>query len=242
MGNSPSILVVEDEEAIRVGLIDVLVFHGFNVEYSDDGLTGLEMAKTGKFDLLLLDVMLPNLNGFEICKRIRACDKSQAIIMLTAKSADEDIINGFQLGADDYVAKPFSITQLVLRIKAVLNRTMSIPDKNNVIVLDENTKVDLQNLCVQRIDGEQPFTKREAKVLSYLYQHKQNAISREELLSAVWGYSKELAIETRTVDIHIARIRRKIERDAKSPKFLVTVRGAGYRLLSHSKNSSHEQK
>ena len=118
MNNSPSILIVEDEETIRVGLIDVLIFHGFKADYAEDGLTGLQMATSGKYDLLLLDVMLPQVNGFEICKKVREQNKNQAIIMLTAKSSDEDIINGFQLGADDYVAKPFSITQLVMRIKA----------------------------------------------------------------------------------------------------------------------------
>ncbi len=237
MKNSPSILIVEDEQAIREGLTDVLIYHGFHVEVAEDGLAGYDMAKSGRFDLLLLDVMVPHINGFDICKKIREQDRNQAIIMLTAKSSDDDIINGFQLGADDYVAKPFSITQLVLRIKAVLKRSVSEKLNNNIIVLDACTKIDLQNLCVQKDGSEFSFTKREANVLAYLHQHNDKPISREALLTAVWGYSPELAVETRTVDIHIARIRKKIEVDAKSPKFLVTVRGAGYRLLSRSEDT-----
>jgi two-component system response regulator RegX3 len=237
MQSTPSILIIEDEQAIRDGLTDVLIYHGFHVEYAEDGLVGLEIALSGNFDLILLDVMLPSINGFDICKKIREQDLKQAIIMLTAKSSDEDIINGFQLGADDYVAKPFSITQLVLRIKAVLKRSMPEASRANMIVLDERTKIDLQNLCVERLDTKHLFTKREVKVLTYLHEHNDKPVSREDLLSAVWGYSEELAIETRTVDIHIARIRKKIEADAKAPKFLVTVRGAGYRLLSTTENA-----
>lgn len=237
MQSTPSILIIEDEQAIRDGLTDVLIYHGFHIEFAEDGLVGLEMALSGNFDLILLDVMLPSINGFDICKKIRERDLKQAIIMLTAKSSDEDIINGFQLGADDYVAKPFSITQLVLRIKAVLKRSMPEASRGNIIVLDERTKIDLQNLCVERLDTKHLFTKREVKVLAYLHEHNDKPVSREDLLSAVWGYSEELAIETRTVDIHIARIRKKIEADAKAPKFLVTVRGAGYKLLSTTENA-----
>ena len=237
MQTTHSILIVEDEKPIREGLTDVLIYHGFHVEFAEDGVQGLEMALCGEFDLILLDVMLPNMNGFDICKKIREQDRKLAIIMLTAKSSDEDIINGFQLGADDYVAKPFSITQLVLRIKAVLKRSVAEPRNDKVIILDEHTKIDLQNLCIETINNTQPLTKREANVLAYLHQHNDKPISREDLLCAVWGYSDALSIETRTVDIHIARIRKKIETNAKTPKFLVTVRGAGYRLLSNSEET-----
>jgi len=123
MSRKAKILIVEDEEAIRAGLIDVLVYHGYEPDAVADGQSGLDKALSGKYDLILLDVMLPKLDGFEVCDQIRRADREQAIIMLTAKSKDDDIIHGLQLGADDYVAKPFSIAQLVLRIKAVLRRS-----------------------------------------------------------------------------------------------------------------------
>jgi len=242
MSKSPSILIVEDEASIRVGLVDVLIYHGFDVDYAEEGFSGLEKALTREYDLILLDVMLPNLDGFEICKQIRESEKTQQlghkgeqpIIMLTAKSTDEDIINGLTLGADDYVAKPFSVSQLILRIKAVLRRTLTEQAPLKLIKLDDNRSVDLQNLTIN-IDGNSlPFTKREVEVMAFLHTNNERPVSREELLSAVWGYSKELDIETRTVDIHIARIRRKIEIDPKHPNFLITVRGAGYRLIGAS--------
>jgi len=234
MTKPASILIVEDEAAIRVGLVDVLVYHGYQVEYAEEGLSGLEKALTGKFDLILLDVMLPNMDGFEICSKIREKDKAQPIIMLTAKSSDEDVINGLTLGADDYVAKPFSVAQLILRVKAVLRRSIPESTEQTVIRLDNHRRVDLQNLCIQIGKESLPFTKREIEVLEYLQQNNERPVAREELLSHVWGYSEEMEIETRTVDIHIARIRRKIEKDPKHPHFLITVRGAGYRLICDS--------
>ncbi|PHS14378.1 MAG: DNA-binding response regulator [Kangiella sp.] len=234
MEKSASILIVEDEVAIRVGLVDVLIYHGYQVDYAEEGLSGLEKALTGKYDLILLDVMLPNIDGFNICTKIRKQDKAQPIIMLTAKSADEDIINGLTLGADDYVSKPFSVAQLILRVKAVLRRSVPETTEQTFIQLNGNRRIDLQNLCIQIGKENIPFTKREIEVLEYLQRHNQRPVTREELLSSVWGYSEEMEIETRTVDIHIARIRRKIEKDSKNPQFLITVRGAGYRLICDS--------
>jgi DNA-binding response OmpR family regulator len=236
MKSASSILVVEDEAAIRTGLVDVLVYHGYQVEYAEEGLTGLEKALSGKFDLILLDVMLPNMDGFEICSKIRAKDKYQPIIMLTAKSTDEDVITGLTLGADDYVAKPFSVAQLILRVKAVLRRTSPVSAQDHFIQLDRDRKVDLQNLCINIGKQTLPFTKREIEVLEYLQVNNERPVSREELLEQVWGYKVDMEIETRTVDIHIARIRRKIEEDPKRPTYLMTVRGAGYRL--HSANAA----
>jgi two-component system response regulator RegX3 len=226
------ILIVEDEAAIRAGLMDVFVFHGFDVDYADDGPAGLEKALSGRFDLILLDVMLPGMNGFEICNRVREADRDQAIIMLTAKTSDEDIIKGLSLGADDYVAKPFSVAQLVLRAQAVLRRARVGVQTDDLLRLSEDIEVDTQNLAGKR--GEQPlsFTRREMEILQYLHANSERPVSRDELLSKVWGYAKNLNLETRTVDIHIAKLRRKIEPDPAEPRHLVTVRGAGYRLLS----------
>ena len=223
------ILVIEDEQAIREGLVDVLVFHQYEVETAATGPDGLDKALTGTFDLVLLDIMLPGMDGYEICDRIRAEDRDQAIIMLTAKTSDEEIVQGLKLGADDYVSKPFSIQQLVLRIEAVLRRSQVGLESSRYIILD-GIRIDTENLAGDRDDQEVPFTKRETEVLVYLAAHPDRPVSREELLLKVWGYAKNLDIETRTVDIHIAKIRRKIEADPKEPKNLVTVRGAGYRL------------
>lgn len=226
------ILIVEDEAAIRAGLVDVFVFHGFEVDFAAEGREGLEKALSGTFDLILLDVMLPGMNGFDICNRIRSADRDQPIIMLTAKTSDEDIIQGLSLGADDYVAKPFSVAQLVLRVQAVLRRSHIGVEMENHIRLGNDVEVDVRNLSGAR--GEEPlsFTRREVEILQYLAANSERPVARDELLTKVWGYAKNLDIETRTVDIHIAKLRRKIEPNPAEPRHLITVRGAGYRLLT----------
>lgn len=231
MNKKLKILVVEDEEAILTGLMDVLVFHGYEVDSAQDGTAGLQKSLSGQYDLLLLDVMLPGVDGFEICNRVREQDKEQAIIMLTAKSSDEDIVQGLRYGADDYVAKPFSIAQLVLRIQAVLRRSNACILDTKRIDIDSKLSIDVENLSGTRDQHELHFTRKEIEMLQYLSSHSERPVSRDELLNKVWGYNKNMDIETRTVDIHIAKIRRKIEADHKHPKHLLTVRGAGYRLL-----------
>jgi two-component system response regulator RegX3 len=233
MNRQIRILVVEDEEAIREGLIDVLVFHGYDVDSAAEGPEGLDKALTGRYDLILLDIMLPGIDGYEICDRVRTEDRHQPIIMLTAKSSDDEIIHGLKLGADDYVPKPFSVQQLVLRIEAVLRRSQVGQEQERTLTVGK-IEIDTENLCGQLGDEEIAFTKREIQVLCYLAQNPDRPVSREELLAKVWGYAKGLDIETRTVDIHVAKLRRKIEPDPKAPKYLVTVRGAGYRLVDGS--------
>jgi DNA-binding response OmpR family regulator len=230
MNRQIHILVVEDEEAIRTGLIDVLVFHGYEADSAATGPEGLDKALTGKFDLVLLDIMLPGMDGYEICDRIRTQDRNQPIIMLTAKTSDEEIVQGLKLGADDYVPKPFSIQQLVLRIEAVLRRSQVGQELARTLSIG-GIEIDTENYSGVNGSEEIIFTKREIEVLSYLAQNADRPVSREELLSKVWGYARNLDIETRTVDIHIAKLRRKIEADPKQPQVLLTVRGAGYRLL-----------
>ncbi|MBV1930523.1 MAG: response regulator transcription factor [Porticoccaceae bacterium] len=231
MPRKAKILVVEDEAAIRAGLIDVLLYHGFQPDAVEDGQSGLDKALTGKYDLILLDVMLPKLDGFEVCNRIRAADREQAIIMLTAKTSDEDIIQGLQLGADDYVAKPFSVAQLLERIKAVLRRARIGIETAHMLELGDDIQIDTRNLTGQRGQESLAFTRREIDLLQYLSAHSERPVPRDELLSKLWGYAKNLELETRTVDIHIAKLRRKIESNPARPRFLVTVRGAGYRLM-----------
>jgi two-component system response regulator RegX3 len=231
MNRKPRILIVEDETAIRVGLVDVFVYHGFDVQSADEGPDGLEKALSGKFDLILLDVMLPGMNGFDICNRIRERDREQPIIMLTAKTSDEDIVQGLTLGADDYVAKPFSVAQLVLRVQAVLRRAGFGEAARGRIQLGDRVEIDIPNLSGRCGDQALSFTRREMEILEYLHNHKERPVPRDELLNKVWGYAKNADIETRTVDIHIAKLRRKIEPDPSAPQFLTTVRGAGYKLL-----------
>jgi two-component system response regulator RegX3 len=225
------VLVIEDEEAIRSGLIDVFVFHGYQVDSAADGRDGLDKALSGQFELVLLDVMLPRLNGFQVCDEIRKQDRDLAIIMLTAKTSDEDIIKGLRLGADDYVAKPFSVAQLVLRAKAVLRRSRVAIDLSNSLQLGGDIEIDLRNLSGRRGGEALAFTRREIDILQYLRANAERPVSREELLTRVWGYARNLDIETRTVDIHIAKLRRKIEPDPADPCNLITVRGSGYRLM-----------
>jgi two-component system response regulator RegX3 len=225
------ILVVEDEAAIRDGLTDVLVYHGYDVDAVGDGRVGLEKALSGRYDLLLLDVMLPGRDGFAICDEVRKGDREQPIIMLTAKTSDEDIVNGLALGADDYVAKPFSIAQLVLRVKAVLRRSRLGLEQAAQITLAGDVEIDTRNLSGRRGNEPLTFTRREIEILQYLHAHAERPVSRDELLTRVWGYDRTAEIETRTVDIHIAKLRRKIEADVKEPRHLLTVRGAGYRLV-----------
>jgi DNA-binding response OmpR family regulator len=226
----PRLLIVEDEIAIRTGLVDVFVYHGYEVETAVDGERGLALALGGGFDLILLDVMLPLRNGFDICEAVRAVDRDQPIIMLTAKSAEADIIQGLSLGADDYVAKPFSVAQLVLRVQAVLRRSRT--ESAASIRLEDGIDIDTQNLSARIAGNEVRFTRREVEVLQYLAEHAARPVPREELLHKVWGYARHLDIETRTVDIHIAKLRRKLEPDAKQPRHLLTVRGGGYRLVT----------
>jgi len=225
------ILIIEDEPAIRAGLMDVLVFHGYEAEGVADGVEGLAKALSGTFDLVLLDIMLPGMDGFEVCDRIRVRDRDQPIIMLTAKSQDEDIIRGLSLGADDYVAKPFSVTQLVLRVQAVLRRSRIGVDLDSHIRLGDGVEIDTRNLSGRRGSETLTFTRREMEILRYLQANADRPVPREELLAKVWGYGRQLEIETRTVDIHVAKLRRKIEPDPAEPRHLVTVRGAGYRLI-----------
>ena len=230
MNEQQKILIIEDEESIRTGLIDVFVYHGYSVHSCDNGSDGLTQALSGNFNLIILDIMLPGIDGFEICERIRQTDRSQPVIMLTAKNSEDEIIQGLKLGADDYVSKPFSVAQLVLRVEAVLRRSTSQEAPVTRIELDDNLSIDTENLSANGTHGEVTFTKKEMEVLQYLAAHSSRPVPRTELLSHVWGYGENLDIETRTVDIHIAKLRRKIEVNPKDPINLVTVRGAGYRL------------
>ncbi len=193
MTRKSRLLIVEDEAAIRSGLVDVFVYHGYEVEAAEHGEVGLKMALGGTFDLILLDVMLPGIDGFEICNQIRQQDRQQPVIMLTAKSSDEDIVQGLTLGADDYVAKPFSVTQLVLRVQAVLRRSGIGEAGGRENRLINGIVVDSENLCAEVKDEKIVFTRREMDLLQYLKQQAGRPVGREELRNSSQKYRKPLS-------------------------------------------------
>jgi len=235
MRNKLHLLIIEDEPAILTGLIDLFVYHGYEVDAAQDGRVGLDKALAGSYDLIILDIMLPTLDGFALCNAIRQHNREQPLIILTAKTTEEDIITGLTLGADDYVGKPFSVRELVLRVEAVLRRSTKLRQQEAQLWIGEQLQIDTRNLIGTQAQRPAPvlFTRREIEILQYLKQHNDRPVSREELLAEVWGYAKDARLETRTVDIHMAKLRRKIEPNPIEPQFLVTVRGEGYKLIEH---------
>jgi DNA-binding response OmpR family regulator len=223
-----SLLLIEDEPAIYTGLIDLFIFHGYQVEHTPDGEAGLQLALNGKHDLIVLDIMLPNRNGFDVCNEIRQQNRETPIIMLTAKSSEDDIIRGLSHGADDYVSKPFSVRELTLRVGNLLKRTDKAKRAQDSLRVGPWT-IDVRNLYGVSEDTRIEFTRREIDILDYLAIHKR-PVPRSELLEHVWQYSGSAHIDTRTVDIHIAKLRKKIERNPKHPELLITVRGEGYKI------------
>lgn len=225
-GTKARILVVEDDSALLRGLLDVLVFNGFDARGVADGADGLALGLNDNFDLILLDVMLPSLDGFSICRKIRAKKPGQGIIMITAKGAEDDIVDGFQAGADDYIPKPFSLREVMVRIEAVLRRVGIISGEQ---VIDVGGIVfDGRNLAARCAERSVELTRREMDIVAYLYRHRDRIVSKKELLTDVWHYA-DADIETRTVDIHILKLRKKI--NSLTGKVLITtVRGEGYRL------------
>ena len=224
------ILIVEDDMAILNGLQDVLVFNGFSVDGISDGGQGLETALTGGYDLVLLDVMLPTMDGFSICKQLRHDKPSQAIIMLTAKGAEEDVVTGFKAGADDYINKPFSLRELMVRVEAVLRR--SGKHLGDETIQYKEIAFDGQNLHAKRDQQVQELTRREMDIIVYLYRNQHRIVSKKELLTEVWHYA-DADIETRTVDIHMLKLRKKIALLDDTVTLIETVRGEGYRWVAN---------
>lgn len=229
MSEKNRLLIVEDEEAILQGLCDLFEFNGYEVDSRMDGRDGLRAALSGNYDCIILDVMLPSLDGFSICEEIRKHSREQPIVMLTAKNTEDDIINGLSLGADDYIAKPFSVKELVLRIEVLMRRSGRDKQQSSLSI-DSGLVIDTDNLTAVCDGAELLLTRREVSVLDFLFRYKQRPVSRRELLAEVWGYNKASDVDTRTVDIHIAKLRKKIEADPKKPKRLHTLRGEGYKL------------
>jgi DNA-binding response OmpR family regulator len=221
------ILVVEDDEALRQGLMDVLVFNGYAVRGIAGGGQALAAVLAAPCDLVLLDVMLPGLDGFSVCREIRRRKPNQAVVMITAKGAEDDIVAGFKAGADDYIPKPFSLRELMVRVEAVLRRAGRNAGEQHLALGD--LRFDGQHLVARCRDRTVEITRREMEIVAYLYRHAGRIVSRKELLTEVWQYA-DAGIETRTVDIHLLKLRKKIAALAGNAPFIATVRGEGYRL------------
>jgi len=226
MKNSKAeILVVEDDPAILSGLLDVLVFNGFAAKGVADGLEGLTTGLRGRYDLIILDVMLPGMDGFTICRKIRQKKPYLGIIILTAKGAEDDLVKGFKAGADDYISKPFSLKELMVRVEAVLRRSgLSLGDeqitRDGVFFDGKLLKAAFQE---QKVD----LTRKEMDIIIYLHRNQDRIISKNELLTEVWHYA-DADIETRTVDIHLLKLRKKIISLKQDIRFIKTIRGQGY--------------
>ena len=222
-GDRAKILVVEDEEAIGQGLCDVLTFRGHSVQWAKDGADAVEMGQSGDPDLILLDVMLPSLDGYCVAEQLRAAGVECGIIMLTAKGAEADILRGFEAGADDYVTKPFSLAQLLARVGAVLGRSLSpAPDRFGAGSLT----VEASRSVVRGPHGEQELSARELGVMRLLLEDPGRIVSRRALLVEVWGMKNPEGVETRTVDVHLGKLRKKLAEIG--PDSVKTVRGQGY--------------
>ncbi|MAG56750.1 MAG: DNA-binding response regulator [Planctomycetes bacterium] len=224
-----NILVVEDDPAIRRGLVDALSFSGYSVQEAADGGQGLRTALAAEIDLLLLDVMLPERDGFSVLEEVRDAKPGLPVIMLTARGTEEDRIRGLRGGADDYVVKPFSAKELLARVEAVLRRSPERPKTLGTVELNGRT-LDFERREVRFKDGGRTeFSEKESELLHYLAANPGRAISRDELLSRVWGLDPR-GIQTRTVDMHVVRLRERLRDDPQNPKVIVTVRAKGYML------------
>ena len=224
------LLIVEDEPAMQLGLKDNLEFEGYQVEIVGDGEAGLQKIQTGNYHLVLLDVMLPKISGFDVCKAARAAHNTTPIILLTARGDEIDKVLGLEFGADDYITKPFSVRELLARIKALLRRNQATEyAQPTQFVSLGRLQIDFDAFVAKEEEQEIKLSHKEFEILNHLYKHKNKMVSRHDLLQNVWGYDED--ITTRTVDNFIARLRQKVEENANQPKIILTVHGSGYKLV-----------
>jgi len=222
------ILIIEDEKDMVTGLKFNLEAVGYTVVAAYDGEEGYQLALKGRPDLVILDLMLPKRNGYDVCRSLKQEIPQLPIVMLTARSQEADIVLGLELGADDYVTKPFSVLELMARVKSVLRRTKSgaqIPEKYRF----GNLEVDFKKYAARKKGRPIDLSPREYEILKYFIEKQGEIVSREDLLNAVWGY--ESFPNTRTVDTHIAKLRQKIEDKPDDPEHIITVHGIGYKFL-----------
>lgn len=222
------ILIVEDEPNMVAGLRDNFEYEGYDVITAPDGVAGLERALEESPDLVVLDVMMPRMSGLDVCKQLKARRPSMPIIMLTARGQEVDKVVGLELGADDYVTKPFSIRELLARVKAVLRRAHAAP-KDKELYKFGDVEVNLRSCQVSRKGKPVDVSSKEFELLKYFLCHSGEAISRDKLLEEVWGYDRFPT--TRTVDAHIVRLRQKVEVKPEDPHFILTVHGVGYKFV-----------
>ena len=223
------ILIVEDEPNMRMGIKDNLEFEGYQVDVADNGGDGLDKIRTNQYNLVLLDVMLPQMSGFDVCKTVRQEGNKVPIILLTAKGEEIDKILGLELGADDYVTKPFSLRELLARIKAVLRRGADINADHSEVKIGK-LKIDFSGYKASENKNPVQLSHKEFELLHYLWSKKNNTVSRDELLSNIWGYDENPT--TRTVDNFILKLRQKMETDPNHPQIILTVHGIGYKLIA----------
>ncbi len=227
------ILVAEDDANIRTGLIDTLDSEGYAAAGAQDGDSALALFEANHYDLVILDIMMPGKSGYDVCRDIRSRDPNVPVIMLTAKGEEIDKVVGLQLGADDYITKPFGVHELLARIAAVLRRSLreqpaarEEPETPEVFSFG-NVRIDTVQYRVQKDDQILDLSSKEMALLKFFYLHSNQVLSRDTLLNAVWGI--DYFGTTRTLDQHIARLRKKIEGDPRNPEFITTVHGIGYR-------------
>ncbi len=224
-----NILVVEDEKSMMMGLKDNLEFEGYQVDTAEDGESGYNMIRNNKYDLVLLDVMLPYISGFDICKKVRGEGVTTPIIFLTAKGEEIDKVLGLELGADDYLTKPFSLRELLARIKAILRRS-SVNEKNNDQLLNiGKMEVNFSNYEAS-VSGEKiKMTHKEFELLHFLWDNRNKVVSRDEMLDTIWG--TDYIPSPRTIDNFILKLRQRIEENPNDPSHILTVHGVGYKLI-----------
>ena len=222
------ILIVEDEPNMIAGLRDNFEFEGYDVITAPDGVAGLNRALDESPDLVVLDVMMPRMSGLDVCKQLKSKRPSIPIIMLTARGQEVDKVVGLELGADDYVTKPFSIRELLARVKAVLRRSKTLPKDQDSYSFGD-VEVNLRSCQVSRRGKSLDFSSKEFELLKYFLGHPGETLSRDRLLEDVWGY--ERFPTTRTVDAHIVRLRQKLEPKPDEPRFFLTVHGTGYKFV-----------
>jgi DNA-binding response OmpR family regulator len=223
------ILVVDDEGAMRQGLVDNLLFEGYEVEEAENGRIALEKIEQAQYDLIVLDVMMPEVSGFDVCKQLRQNGNQVPIILLTAKGEEIDRVLGLEFGADDYISKPFSLRELLARIKAILRRTQNSTANGQNLIEIGQMKVDFDKYEAFLGQEKVKLSHREFEVLHFLYNHRQKIVSRDDLLKNIWGYDEFPT--TRTIDNFILRIRQKVESNPNDPKIILTVHGMGYKML-----------
>jgi len=225
----PKILIVEDEDSILMALEDDLCLEGYAVTGETDGARGFERARRGGYDLIILDVMLPSMDGFEVCRQLRAAGDATPILMLTAKSQEVDKVLGLELGADDYVTKPFSPRELLARVKALLRRSKPGSPPLEHFRFDD-VVVDFKGYTVTKGASAIELTAKEFALLRMLIHHQGEVVHRDVILNEVWGDDWE--VFPRTVDTHVAHLRKKLEDDPADPKHIINVRGVGYKFVS----------